>query len=134
MKLDIKQIKLHHGEEIITEVIDFVTDEPNILYNAMVVRNPFNVDVLNKSVFLKPYMILTKKNQMHLLNLDHISVIVSPNKTLVDIYKKVMDSYYRENPETIPEEDDIGIFEDFKEEEFDSGDDNIIQFDRTKMH
>jgi len=122
MKLDIKQIKLQHGEEIITEVIDFVTDDSNTLYDAMVIRNPFNVDVFNKSVFLKPYMILTKKNQIHLLNLDHISVVVEPNKALVNLYKKVMDSYYRENTE----ENDIGIF--------DSSDCNVIQFDPTKMH
>ena len=122
MKLDIKQIKLQHGEEIITEVIDFVTDDSNTLYDAMVIRNPFNVDVFNKSVFLKPYMILTKKNQIHLLNLDHISVVVEPNKALVNLYKKVMDSYYIENTE----ENDIGIF--------DSSDCNVIQFDPKKMH
>lgn len=136
MKLDIKQIKLQSGEELIAEIIDSVVDDPNMPYDALVVKNPFSVDVFKKSIFLRPYMILAKQDQVHLVNMDHLSVIMDPNKVLAELYKKTMKAYYNENPETIPDDDDIGIYRGNYDDDIglDSSNGNIIMFDPNKMH
>jgi len=136
MQLDIKQMKLISGEEIIAEVIDSVVDDESMPFDALVMKNPFTVDVFRKNVYLRPYMILAKQDQVHLLNMDHLSVIMDPNRVLQALYRKTMDDFYEMHPEAIPDEHDVGIFRD---EDFmaDSSEGNIIRFDRfdpNKMH
>jgi len=134
MQLDIKQMKLISGEEIIAEVIDSLVDDESMPYDALVVKNPFTVDVFRKNVFLRPYMILAKQDQVHLLNMDHLSVIMDPNKVLQAIYKKTMDDFYESHPEAIPDEHDVGIYRDNYDEPEDSDNDNIIRFDKNKLN
>jgi len=134
MQLDIKQMKLISGEEIIAEVIDSLVDDESMPYDALVVKNPFTVDVFRKNVFLRPYMILAKQDQVHLLNMDHLSVIMDPNKVLQAIYKKTMDDFYESHPEAIPDEHDVGIYRGNYDEPEDSDNDNIIRFDKNKLN
>ena len=135
MTLDIKQVKLISGEELIAEVIDSVVDEENMPYDALVIKNPFSIDIFRKNIYLRPYMILAKQDQVHLLNMDHLSVIMDPNKVLKALYRKTMDEYYDAHPETIPDEhdEDIHRYED-NTQMSDSSDGNIIRFDPNKMH
>jgi hypothetical protein len=134
--LDIKQMKLISGEELIAEIIDSVVDDESMPYDALVVKNPFSIDVFRKNVYLRPYMILGKRDQVHLLNMDHLSVIMDPNKVLQALYRKTMDEYYDMHPEAIPDEHDKGIFRD-EDLISDSSGGNIIRFDSfdpNKMH
>lgn len=131
MQLDIKQMKLISGEEVIAEVIDSLVNDDSMPYDALVVKNPFTVDVFRKNVYLRPYMILAKQDQVHLLNMDHLSVIMDPNKVLEALYKKTMDDFYDAHPEAIPDEHDVGIFREYPE---DSDNGNIIRFDKNKLN
>ena len=131
--LDIKQIKLISGEEVVAEIIDSVVGDEGMPYDALVIKNPFTVDVFRKNVYLRPYMILAKQDQVHLLNMDHLSVIMDPNRVLQALYKKTMDDYYDAHPEAVPDENDKGIFRD-EDLMSDSGGGNIIRFDPNKMH
>ena len=124
MILDIKQMKLITGEELIAEIIDSVVDDQSMPYDALVIKNPFTIDVFRKNIYLRPYMLMGKRDQVHLLNMDHLSVIMDP-----------MDEYYDAHPETIPDEhdEDIHRYED-NTQMSDSSDGNIIRFDPNKMH
>ena len=135
MQLDIKQMKLISGEEVIAEVIDSLVNDDSMPYDALVVKNPFTVDVFRKNVFLRPYMILAKQDQVHLLNIDHLSVIMDPNKVLQALYKKTMGDFYDAHPEAIPDEHDVGIYrENYDGYPEDSDNDNIIRFDKNKLN
>tara|TARA_B110000977_G_scaffold67767_2_gene92007 strand:- start:2169 stop:2576 length:408 start_codon:yes stop_codon:yes gene_type:complete len=135
MILDIKQMKLITGEELIAEIIDSVVDDQSMPYDALVIKNPFTIDVFRKNIYLRPYMLMGKRDQVHLLNMDHLSVIMDPNKILQALYKKTMDDYYDLHPETIPDDDDKDIFRYEDDTQMsDSSDGNIIRFDPNKMH
>ena len=133
MKFDTKQLKLISGEEIITEIVDSVANDDSLPYDALVIKNPYLVDGDRSNIYLRPYIMMSKFDQFHLVNIDHCTLITDVNAVLLSMYKKTMKLYHMNHPETIADDKDPNIYREVDWSD-DSSPCNIIKFDPNKMH
>jgi len=88
IKIDLAQIKLTNGSEIVCEVVEWPEDDSNqmIIRNAMTIIN-YEFEDGDRSYAFRPWIhFLDKQEDYIVMNCDHVMTMNRPTEYLIDQY------------------------------------------------
>lgn len=131
--MNIKQIRLTDGNELMVEILDSQKDTDDLI-----VRNPLRIEriddiVHNQTVYLfRPYMVyqIDKEQRSIMINGNQVVAMALPDYKFAESYIKTVNAYI----ETDDELEDNEILDDYLDTQTDSSFVNALNDDKIIVH